>query len=293
MRLMRILTPRALRPLVSLLTREANREMCCRRSSESFSSLVRLYAHAVEKSVYAATFDPQRGVQRSLHLKLLLADAMRSSLDQETLEWADKILEMYENRRTSGGSLTQLAATPSTPALDVDALESFISARRSVRNFQSTCVSDSAFLRAVEVMRWAPTSCHRQAVKIFATLKAELAREAHACCAGKSGFGEHIPAFAAFCADSNVYSFPEEFSLPFVDSAICFSFFLLGLHAIGMAAVPMAWNQCRLDDEKRLRKLLRIPDQYVIGVNCVFGVPAGRSPTNPRKATARWFEICN
>lgn len=289
--LLRQLAPRRLRPLVSLLTRKATREACARRSPDSFSSIVRLYAHAVEKSVHAPIFDPQRGVERYERLKLLLADEMGAFLDLETLRWARNMLDLYEHRRKFPISATQVSEAPPRPSLDITTLEAFFLSRRSVRTFEATCVSTADFLRAVDAMRWAPTSCHRQAVKVFATLDPQRAKQAHACCVGRSGFGEHIPAFAAFCADSNAYGFPEECFLPYVDSAICFSFFLLAAHALGVTAVPMAWNQGCLDAEARIRGLLRIPDEFVIGLNCALGVAGTRSPGKPRKPVSAWCEI--
>lgn len=289
--LLRLLTPPRLRPLVWHLTRKETREECSRRSAESFSSIVRLYAHAVEKSIYAPAFDPHRGLERSRYLRALLADELAHSVDPETLSWARDMLELYESRRKYGLTPAEVGGALPRPLLDIATLEAFAASRRSVRNYNSTPVTDGDVLRLIDVMRWAPTSCHRQAVTVFVTLKPEQARAAHACCVGKSGFGEHIPAFAAFCADSNAYTFPEEFSLPYVDAAICFSFFLLAAHALGLGTVPMAWNQGRLDDEARLRKVLRIPDHFVIGVNCAFGVPLSRAATNPRKPPARWCQI--
>lgn len=282
------LAPAEMRPIIKMPLRGATRDQACLQSAESFASLIRIYAHAIEKAVYAPVFDPSRGHAKAAVLRSLLESPLAYHIDRETSEWATNLLTWYD-RRVSDSAWHMEYCSPSEVAKDTySRLLPILQSRRSVRSFAPTAITSAHILRAVEYMRCAPTSCHRQAVRVFATCDSEVAATAHKFCLGSSGFSPTIPAFAAICTDSNPYAMPDEHALPFVDGAICAAFFILGCHAQGICATLMAWNDLRGVSERNLRELLSIPANYVIVVACALGFPAGQPPRNPRKPLSEW-----
>ncbi|NMC21130.1 MAG: nitroreductase family protein [Thermogutta sp.] len=217
--------------------------------------------------------------------------SLTAHIDGETLGWAQEMLAAYRARVACPTELTTAARASPRPNLNASAIYEFIRQRRSVRHFEEQELRVHDLSHAIEFMRCAPTSCHRQAVKAFLSVTPETARRAHALCVGRSGFGDFIPAFVSIAADLNAYSFPDEAFLPFVDAGICAAFFLLGCHANNLAATLMAWSVSDEDRDRKLHELLSIPAYYAVAVNCVVGVPKSVAPPNPRKPLDHWFSV--
>lgn len=286
------LMPMAFRRALEPAFRLSSREESCKLNSESVGALVRLYAHAIEKAVWHPTFDPSRGQQKIQFLKdLISAGRSHEQVDATTLAWAEDMLQLHALRSGEKIFPQQETSVATHRAEWTDCLLSIVKSRRSTRFFRSSRLDREAIWKVMDIVKCAPTSCHRQAVKIHITLNPERARDCHDCCVGCSGFGDFIPAFAAICTDSNPYSMPQEYPLVFVDGAICAAFFVLACQTQGIATTLMAWTPGREDAENKLRSLLQISPNYRIVVTCALGFPERQTPSPPRKPTPQWVTI--
>jgi nitroreductase len=290
-RLALALMPLDIRRALEPAFRANSREEVSRLNSESLGALVRLYAHAIEKAVSLPSFDATRGQQKVRFLKSMLSAARDHGVDPGTVAWAENMLRLYEHRLSENSLPLQESSAVSHCAEWRDCLLNIVKSRRSTRFFKSLRVEPDAVWRALDIVKYAPTSCHRQAVKIVITLNPDRARDCHKCCVGQSGFGDFIPAFAAICTDSNPYTMPEEYPLLFVDGAICAAFFVLACQTQGVATTLMAWISGRGNAENRLRSLLQIPPNYQIVVTCVLGYPERQTPSPPRKPLMEWVAL--
>lgn len=288
-RVIRVTLPRNWRRLAELLSRRESREEVASRTPDSYGALIRLYAHALEKASQCMEFDCARGRGRAEKLRELLAAERAQLVDNVTREWAEEMLRLYEERSRDPSVRPRQANVGASIGHNVNEILEMLRLRRSVRWFARREVRENHLRVAVEFARCAPTSCHRQAVRIYATNKPEIARAAHSCCLGHSGFGSFIPAFAAICTDTNPYAMPDEFPLVYVDGAICAAFFVLGCHAQGISATLMAWSSLREAAEAQLRQLLGIPKHYEIVVTCAIGFPEMVTPSPPRKPLNDWL----
>jgi len=281
----------AVEHILELLLRVKSREESAVNDPESLGSLIRLYAHAVEKACFAAHCDQKRGHQRAEYLRHLLTRPGATFVDSETIQWAVQLLEIFDARgsrsETELGSLRVGDTCPNEFA----ALIRILSSRRSVRDFQEKTIPRDIIIRAAECASLAPTSCNRQAIRFFITLDPCVAREAHNLCSGRSGFSDFIPGFTAVCSDSNAYSMPQEYNTLFVDGALCALLFLLGCHTQGVGATLMAWTTGRKEEEAQLKRILKIPPNYEPVVMCAFGFPARQWPNTVRKPIDRWLSF--
>lgn len=292
-RLIRAIAPRAWRPFIALLSRRESREQAATRDADSYGSLVRLYAHALEKACQCPEFDSMRGDGRARKLRDLLEARHADRVDAVTREWAEQMLKLYDDRVREPHAARKDDGFVGRTRHDAGRLLEFLHTRRSIRHFSTAEVTEDHFAVAVQCVRRAPTSCHRQAVRIYATNRPAIAQEAHSCCVGRSCFGNFIPGFAAICTDTNPYAMPDEFPLIYVDGAICAAFFVLGCHAQGLSATLMAWSSIRQGAEAQLRRLLAIPGHYEIVVTCALGFPGIETPSPPRKPLSEWLVMRN
>ena len=252
---------------------------------------LRLYAHALDKGLHMDVFDPDRGHAALRACEDLLADPdVDRAPEDPTLAWCREKVEQYRSRRTAvaaGRDSGPLGRGPSDGAAagepTGEALRKLFENRRSCRAFLDRPVSDETVRGLADAARWAPSSCNRQAVRIFATNDPVLAAACHATCRGCSCFGERIPAFAAFCIDVRAYVHPQEFTVGYVDGGLALQNFLVAAHAAGLGATPMAVGAETAEQRARLRALLRIPACYAPTVHCTFGYPARWAEPAPRK----------
>ncbi len=252
---------------------------------------LRLYAHALDKGLHVDAFDPDRGRAALRACEDLLADPdLREVSEDPTLVWCREKVEQYRSRRmaaAAGRDSGPLGRGPlneaAREALSPEALRRLFEDRRSCRLFLDRPVSDETVRGLADAARWAPCSCNRQAVHIFATNDPALAAACHATCRGCSCFGEHIPAFASFCVDVRAYVHPQEFTVGYVDGGLALQNFLLAAHAAGLGAAPMAVGAETAEQRARLRALLRIPAYCALTANCTFGYPTRWPEPPPRK----------
>lgn len=281
------------RNIVRVLLTKSPRDKSSLQTPDSFAALIRLYAHAVEKSCYCQNFDPTRAVDKARTLRNLLGHRMVERVDRETIAWAKQLLTLYDQRKLGGELAVSHPTRQCLSPEDYNCCLRVLSTRRSVRCFEPKVVSRDVVFRAVEFARFAPTSCNRQAVKFFATTDFSLATQAHALCPGRSGFSEPIPGLVVVATDVNPYSMPDEYSLLFIDGAICAYLFVLGCHLQGLGATLMAWNSGRDREESRLREILQIPQRYQIVMACAFGYVSNQWPSIPRKNMSEWIAFAN
>lgn len=250
---------------------------------------LRKYAHVLDKGLHAEDWQPGRGAEVFYRALAAMEHIDSQSIqDDSSLSWAKERIDRYRERQES--KEFELHETV-PPKCSYGNLLNTIKTRRSIRRFKSRPVNDSTVQKIASVSAWAPSSCNRQPVKVFATNSPDRAEQCLRTCPGCSCFGPYLPLFMAFCCDFRVYEMAVEVTLPFIDTAMAVQNSLLVAHTLGISLTPLTWAQSSNSDDKRLRELLYIPGHFQIILNAAGGYPAAGVEAPKRKPEAQTLSV--
>jgi nitroreductase len=268
----------------------AQREGRC-QDDEYWAAVLRKYAHILDKGLQRCDWEP--GHSSSIYQ--LARDALSHIHSPEiqsdpSVAWARERIAEYEELQTCRPeSVEPLACSVTTCGYET--LLDAIQTRRSLRSYTDQQVPEELLQRVVEVITWAPGSCNRQTVKVFAARRHSLVQACLATCQGATGFGETVPCFLSFCADLRAYELPQELYLPTLDTALGIQNCCLVAHSLGLGITLLSWAQHSAEEERELRRRLEIPSYYQIVVNGVLGYPAQGAPCPRRKSGERTWVV--
>ncbi|MFC1858900.1 nitroreductase family protein, partial [Thermodesulfobacteriota bacterium] len=138
---------------------------------------------------------------------------------------------------------------------------------------------------------WAPSSCNKQTLRLFATNNPDLAVECLKTCKGGTCFTDFIPCFISFCADLRSYVMPDEAWLAQVDTGMAAQNCCLTATSLKLSLTPLSWCQHDQFEDRKLRELLNIPEYCRIIVNGVMGYPSVITATPERKKIETFAKI--
>ena len=154
----------------------------------------------------------------------------------------------------------------------MDLLE-LIKERRSIRRFAERDVPDELIERIIEAGIWAPSSNHCEPCEFIIVRDKDL-REELAKISPWSKFLADAPVVICIIADRSS-------SCVIQDGSIAVMNMLLMIHALGLGS---CWVDVQYN-ERLVRELLKIPDNYEIITVIPVGYPA-ESPSSMRKSLA-------
>lgn len=268
----------------------SERVIALRKTEESlgdsyWAGRLRKFAHIVDKGLQRRDFTKGHGMTAYGQAKRALS-YIRSDeyLNDPSVKWAAKRLREYEDFQK--GLLPQTAREYVKTTCSYDHLINAIKTRRSLRSYVQRPVTDQTVRKIVEVIDWSPTSCNRQTARVYATNNPELVKRCTAACSGAACFTDiYAPLFFSFCADMRLYEMPHELQLPYVDVALGVQNCNLVAHSLGISMTMLTWAQHTTQQERQLRRILKIPKHYQIIVNAVAGYPDGGVDAPARKNT--------
>lgn len=235
---------------------------------------VRRLAHNVEKGLNRSDFEPGH----SCHVYDQVKDILdHYDGDDGTAEWARSLLQDYESAQ---GDVAMLEGKyrreyqRTSDHLDPSALLSFLRLRRSCREYQDKLVLESEIKRIVEAGLEAPSSCSRQALRVFCSLTPEKSKAVLNCFTGFTCFSENVPAAMVFCVDLRPYFLPKELFVPTLDVGLAASNAALMATSLDLSMTYLSWGARRPEQEERLRRLMGIPEYCEIVVGATCGYPA-------------------
>jgi len=251
---------------------------------EYWAAVLRKYAHIMDKGLSACEFQPGRGgeyrdaaTDAYEHIK---SDTVRND---PSVQWATQKIQQYNQSQRTGAGYHG-GPPPELPPCTYDDLVATIRSRRSIRSFQPRVVDDQTLSKIVEVAVWAPSSCNKQTMKVFATNNPELAKQCLHTCKGGTCISDYVPCFLSFCADLRSYVMPQEAWLPQVDTSLAAQNCTLAAHTLGLSLNLLTWCQHDTHEEVSLRNLLSVPAHHRIIMNGILGYPATSVQTPVRKS---------
>lgn len=252
--------------------------------SEYWAAILRKYCHIIDKGLQRC--DCETGHSQKYYF--LAREALdkiteKRILDDPSTIWArNKIIEYeeFQNSICRDRECAPLIPTKCT----FEQLYDVIQTRRSLRVFKNNVIARTDLEKIASVINLAPSSCNRQAAKVFIADSPELVQKCISSNSGATCLSDNIPCFMSFCVDLRPYDMPHEITLPILDTALGIQNCCLTAHSLGIGLTILNWTHHTQDQDEILRGALNIPSHYRIVANAVLGYPEKGAPTPSRKS---------
>lgn len=142
-------------------------------------------------------------------------------------------------------------------------LSSFFRSRRSVRDFSDAPVSPDELLKAIEMARYTPTVCNRQAVKAHAFVAPENVKKVLQCQSGNGGFGHNVSAVLVVTVDRQSFFTAGERNQCWIDGGLFSMSLVYALHSLGLGSCCLNWSATKAEDQ-RLRTVIDIEESDAV-----------------------------
>lgn len=142
-------------------------------------------------------------------------------------------------------------------------LSDFFSSRRSVRDFSSDAVSPQELMKAIEMARYTPTVCNRQAIKAHAFTKPESVQRVLKCQSGNGGFGDQVKAAIVVTVDRQSFFTAGERNQCWIDGGLFSMSLIYALHSLGLGTCCLNWSATKNQDQA-LRRVIAIEESDAV-----------------------------
>jgi nitroreductase len=150
-----------------------------------------------------------------------------------------------------------------------DSFDKYAISRRSVRNYSDEDIPREALVNAVKIATTAPSSCNRQASRVYIYEDKEQIKEILEVQGANRGFGHLANKLVIVTAELGYSHGVYERNMPYVDGGIFAMNLLNGLHFNEIIACPLncyfsVWK------DKKLRKLCGIKksEVFIVMISC-------------------------
>jgi nitroreductase len=234
---------------------------------------LRQYAHMIDKGLHRGDFSKGHGAKAyGLAQAALSHIRLPERSEDPSVRWAVEKIRQYE--KLQSGELPELRNGHVRTCCTYEDLLDAIRTRRSIRRYLNKPVGQEEIERITDVLDWAPTSCHRQPARVYASNDPDVVRRCVNLHAGAACFTDiYAPLLLVFCADGRLYSMPAELAMPYIDVALGVQNCVLVAHSLGLSLTLLTWANPSDAQERELRKIFSIPPYFRIVVSAVGGYP--------------------
>lgn len=270
---------------------DANATEAC-HDVEFCLAMLRMHAHVLDKALNRGDWEP--GHSQSLYREAKRFSSLCRDVDDPTYEWANAILLEYEKRSADVCSDIDRAdhrprvwrGPSSCPPVGPEELMRHLKYRTSIRCFQPRRIAKKDALAIAEAGLEAPSSCHRQTLRIYGSVEPDLVQKIGSCFHGFTGFSAFVPMLLVFCSDLRPYSYPPELFTPTLDTGLALQNCVLMASSFGISVTILNWTG-RSGPEQRLRSCLGIPDYEAIVAGAAGGYASGAAARPVRKPVSK------
>lgn len=162
-------------------------------------------------------------------------------------------------------------------------VEKAINIRKSIRKYQNKQISQEIINKLLNSARKAPSAKNVQSHKYFIVKDDEIKKRLKKANVFKQSYVYDAPLLIICCADPSLYPKPIEVddkseNYAHIDLSIASSFLVLQATELGLGTVFVAWMH-----REKIRKILKIPKNYIIPFAIAIGYPAEKPTQKPRK----------
>lgn len=245
------------------------------------SDIIRQY-HRVEKSLSKVPYNPKRG-HRAAYALLNFLEKYQIENEEKDVQFyvGLKVLRQFFNnnkeidpeahdRLNKFNNIdfevdSGVEITPKSYFLEnaVKSFENLAKSRKSIRYFSDEEVNLSLVEKALDIAKKTPSVCNRQGWHTWVITDANiitLFREVHKGFADKN---QKLRTLLVITFDKNAFDYPIERNQGFTDAGLYSMSVMYSLTHVGLASCPLNGNLL-LNDKKRFKKAIDIPDNYTI-----------------------------
>lgn len=195
------------------------------------------------------------------------------TLDSDLLSSIDKIVSMVQlggdtvhvnNQKEFSRELFFSSVNASFPE--------FSKSRSSIRNYSDNEVSLDNIIRALDLAKYAPSACNRQAWRTYVITDRNMIKRILETQGGNRGFGHLTNKLIVIAAETSVFSGVSERNQAFIDGGIYAMNLLYSLHFHKVAACILNCSN-NLEKDRKLRDLTKIKDSEVFIALVSCGIP--------------------
>ncbi|NVH48265.1 nitroreductase family protein [Photobacterium damselae] len=252
------------------------------------SAVLRKSTHILEKGLQRT--DKKNGHSTKIVEKTL---NLLDKADEENIRnWSKGIIQSYNNFQ-KGINIDEAIDLPLfDKTIDTDSLVDLIKSRRSHRYFKDDKVSPDIIKELAKILMWAPNSCNRQTTKIYITTNRDKIKK----CLSLNGGATCMnipPVFISFVSDTRSYILPVEREAAFIDVSLAAQNFVLLAHNYNLGTCILNWTHASTNEERELRKELKINDHELIIFNMILGYPLKNIHPSEKKPLSKIVEFRN
>lgn len=283
---------------------------------ESLGLIIRLY-HSLEKSLTNINFKKESSLKNvSLLIDIFIkykkidySDVhIQSALNTVSLYFdkheekgspeLESLREKYHFVIVKAGSVSPILggvkpipAIPDANKFKHDDYKAFVCSRVSIRDFSEIMPTEIELESVIDVARFCPSACNRQAIKIFYSLNKNHNGEILKLQNGSRSFRNNVPGLIILTADLRYQEGVEERNLGLIEGGIWISSLANSFHVHNMGSCVLNWCVSPVQD-KMLRSLINIPNHYQIVSLLAFGYIKEEQlvPFSTRKSAISFLE---
>ncbi|WP_182050143.1 nitroreductase family protein [Changpingibacter yushuensis] len=253
---------------------------------EQLQARLTFFTHGLEKGMALPQPKNPFGVERMDLMRSLLESAEQCSvrLESDNAYAAIAEVESFNDTNELSDLLAPIVDQPPV-TLPIDAVQSFVKSRHSVRHFDQTRrVSVDQIRQIAQLAGTTPSVCNRQAFRVYyyddSTQVQDLLRLQN----GNRGFNQTIPALMVVTVRRSSFSGPGERNQRWIDGGLFAMSLVWLLHASGLGSCLLNWSETH-EKSRTCRPVAGIPASEDIVVFIAVGYPAEnyRQTLSPRR----------
>ncbi|ATA24703.1 hypothetical protein BIY26_23250 [Brenneria goodwinii] len=272
--------------------------------------ITRLY-HGVEKGLSVSNFKKEFGLKNIDWLQNILLDAKHRGFHSVHVDSAITTLKKYYSAHDDSGSdAFNKSKEFFFRSINIDSnidggvkylntrddlsslgYKDFFSSRQSVREFKNEPIDEETIINAIDIAKYCPSACNRQAIKVFYSLDSKKNAEILSHQNGSRAFRDNVPGLLIICSDIRYQEGAEERHLGFVEGGIWILSLINALHCMNLGACVLNWC-VRARKNKDFIHLFKIPPYYEICAMIAVGkpIPAQKTPCSVRRKSEDFLE---
>jgi nitroreductase len=159
-------------------------------------------------------------------------------------------------------------------------------ARNSIRNFSNEAVSIDDIKHAIKIAQSSPSTCNRQASRVYLLTNKEKIEKVLEIQSGSRGFGNKIDKLLMICFDIKSYQGSGDRYTGYIDSSLFAMTLIYALTYKGLGSISLNWSK-RKELDLKLREIINIQNSH----NVVFFIGVGHLNERTKIAVSKRYNL--
>ena len=253
-----------------------------------FSEL-RKYCHMLDKALNNPEFKKGHSKPIIEKAKKYISELEVFFMSDPAFIWCKKIVERFDAAQVSGNPELLQKKVVSYTTSQKNAIESFITARVSVRNFMQKKIPLDVIDNIVKIAVDAPNGCCRQSTRFYIVQDEEKMRMIMPNIAGLTNF-TNVACLACVVAEGNFYEIIDK-NLQYVDASLAAENFILAASVYGVYGTMCNFFHASKHDVWNVKKTLGIKVSENVVLFIALGYPIAIPEKPQRRKTSNYYKL--